>query len=98
MSKLVKLTSITVVSSALAASYYYYFVDRDGFYYNNSQWRRVGSKVQGIIDGSEDIKPSTPCSTKSVTIVTRPMSETMKDLWNEQIRNTADWIYSWGKQ
>lgn len=97
MSKLVKLTSIAVVSSSLAASYYFYFVDRDGFYYNTSQWRKVGKQVQGIIDGSEDIDPSTPFSTKHVTVVKRPMTETMKDLWNEQIRNTADWIYSWGK-
>ncbi|GAV52392.1 hypothetical protein ZYGR_0AG03830 [Zygosaccharomyces rouxii] len=97
MSKLLKLTSITAVSSTLAASYFFYFVDRDGFHYQNSQWKKIGDKVQGIIDGSENINPSSPPSSSQVIVVRRPMTETMKDLWNEQIRNTANWIYSWGK-
>ncbi|GAV47380.1 hypothetical protein ZYGR_0H02210 [Zygosaccharomyces rouxii] len=97
MSKLIKLTSITSVSSTLAASYYFYFVDRDGFHYQNSQWKKIGDKVQGIIDGSGNINPSTPSNSNQVIVVKRPMTETMKDLWNEQIRNTANWFYSWGK-
>lgn len=97
MSKLLKLASIATVSSTLAASYYFYFVDRDGFHYQNSQLKKIGDKVQGIIDGSENIDQSTPPSSKQVVVVRRPMTETMKDLWNEQIRNTANWIYSWGK-
>lgn len=97
MGKLLKLTSITAVSSTLAASYFFYFVDRDGFYYQNSQWKKIGDKVQGIIDGSADIEPSTPSNSRPVIVVRRPMTETIKDLWNEQIRNTANWIYSWGK-
>lgn len=96
MSKLIKLISLTAVSSAIAASYYSYVCSNNGYYYRNASWRRVGDHVQGILDRKEDIATS-HISSKPQTVVLRPMSETMKDLWNEQVRNTVDWVYSLGK-
>ncbi|QLG72121.1 hypothetical protein HG535_0C04750 [Zygotorulaspora mrakii] len=97
MSKILKLSSITLLSSTLAVSYYYYAIDRDGYHYNNSIWKRISDRTRGIIDRKQDIVATDPFTTKPRDILRRPMVETMKDLWNEQIRSSVSWIYSLGK-
>lgn len=48
--KLVKLGSLTVGSGVIATAWYYYCVDRDGYHYKRSVFRRVSSEVQALID------------------------------------------------
>lgn len=97
MSKLFKLTSITLVSGSLAASFYYYAIDRDGYHYNHSIWKRIGDRTQALIDRKQDIVATDPFTTMPRDIIQRPIIETMKDLWNEQVRSSVSWIYSLGK-
>lgn len=96
MSKILKLGSLTLVSSALAASYYFYAVDRDGYHYNHSVWKKVSDNTKGLLDRKVDIERSHPPSSEMREVVRRPFSETCKDLWNEQIRETVKWVYSFG--
>ncbi|CAR30492.1 Mic12p [Lachancea thermotolerans CBS 6340] len=95
MSKVLKLTSVTLAASSLAAAGYFYAFDRDSYHYKNASWKRIGDHVQGILDRKEDIAVQrTSSEARDVTV--RPIKETMKDLWNEQVRNTAQWVYSFG--
>lgn len=96
MSKIVKLGSITLISSALATSYYFYAVDKYGYHYNHSMWKKVSDKTRGLLDRKQDIERSSPPSPEMREVVQRPMSETFKDLWNEQIREAVNWVYSLG--
>lgn len=97
MSKILKLTSITLISGTLAASYYFYAIDRNGYHYQKSIWKKISDKTQGIIDRKEDITPSDPYNTHPRDIIQRPIVETMKDMWNKEIRESVNWIYSLGK-
>lgn len=94
MSKLIKLTSLTIISSLTGISYYYYVFDKP--MYQQSSWYQLKEKVQGIIDKKEDISAEY-MTTKSHYITIRPTIEIMKDLWNQQIRNGVEWIYSHGR-
>lgn len=95
MSKIFKLTGITLAASSMAAATYFYAVDREGYHYKNASWRRIRDHVQGILDREEDIAThKTGAEAREITV--RPIKETMKDLWNEQVRNTAHWVYSFG--
>ncbi|SCU86936.1 LADA_0E01090g1_1 [Lachancea dasiensis] len=96
MSKILKLASITCLSSVLGGAAYMYIVDRNGYHYQNSSWKRVSDHVQGILDRRDDIIVH-QTGQKAREVVVRPLSETMKDMWNAQVRSTADWVYSWGK-
>ncbi|SCW02543.1 LAFE_0F08746g1_1 [Lachancea fermentati] len=95
MSKLLKLTSVSVLTSALGVSYYFYVFDKDGYHYKNASWKRYSDHVQGIIDHKEDI-PVEVIGSAPRNVVARPMGETMKDIWNQQVRSTVEWIYSFG--
>ncbi|SCV03791.1 LAMI_0H10990g1_1 [Lachancea mirantina] len=94
MSKLLKLSSTAFLASVLTSSYYFYAVDRDGYHYQNSSWKRMSDYVQGVIDRREDIVGATS-SDKPHDVVIRPFGETVKDLWNQQVRDVASWVYSW---
>lgn len=96
MSKVFKLGSIAIASSALATSYYFYAIDRDGYHYNHSMWKKISDKTQGILDRNQDIERSSPHTSQVREVVQRPISETFKDLWNDQIRETVSWVYSFG--
>ncbi|QLL33897.1 hypothetical protein HG536_0F02220 [Torulaspora globosa] len=96
MSKLLKLGSITLVSTALATSYYFYAVDRDGYHYNRSVWKKVSDRTRGLLDRKQDLERSSPHTTELREVIQRPVSETFKDLWNEQVREIVRWVYSLG--
>ncbi|SCU80896.1 LAFA_0C01684g1_1 [Lachancea sp. 'fantastica'] len=96
MSKILKLTSVACLTSVLAGASYMYVINRNGYHYQNATWKRVSDHVQGILDRKDDLVVHQR-GQKAQDVVIRPMGETLKDLWNAQIRSSVDWIYSWGK-
>lgn len=94
MSKILKLTGFTTLSTLLGASYYYYVVDQP--LYQQTQLYQTNEKVQSIIDNKLDIEQDHMSLEPQVVLLT-PFSETLKDLWNREVRNSAEWLYSWGK-
>ncbi|CCC68818.1 hypothetical protein NCAS_0B07340 [Naumovozyma castellii] len=105
MGVLWKTVSFTLVSSTVAASYYFYFIHRDGYQYKRAHWRKIDHDVQDIIEkrqkslvfqernGVNQILKRG----ESQDVIYRPIKETMKDIWNEQIRTGVEWMYSIGK-
>ncbi|SCV05171.1 LANO_0H01618g1_1 [Lachancea nothofagi CBS 11611] len=96
MSKLLKLASIAGLTSSLGAAGYMYVVDRNGYHFKNATWKRVSDHVQGLLDRKSDIVVHAR-GQNAKDVVLRPWTETMKDMWNEQIRSGVDWVYSLGK-
>ena len=103
MGRLLNLTRFTLLGSTIAASYYYYFIYNDGYYYNRSIFKKVNERVDGIIKDDAPIqtvfheKIDMLSNKYSRKLLTRSFSETLKDFWNEQVRNSVAWIYSLGK-
>lgn len=103
MGGLLKLTSFSAMAGAIAGSYYIYFVRDNGYYYNKSALKRVNDKVQDVVEKrgnvenvfQERIEMLKDRTARDLSV--RSQSEMFKDLWNQQIRNTVDWIYSWGR-
>ncbi|CCF57423.1 hypothetical protein KAFR_0C04330 [Kazachstania africana CBS 2517] len=103
MPRFIKITSLSLIMAAVGASYYYYFVNNDGYYYQKSLWKQIDDKVTDILqqkDSTNSVFEENRKRLRDKTaqeLVARPMSETAKDIWNEQIRNSLEWFYSWGK-
>lgn len=103
MGRLLSLTRFTLLGSTIAASYYYYFIYNNGYYYNKSIFKRVNERVDGVIKDDAPIqtvfheKLDMLSNRYSRKLLTRSFSETLKDIWNEQVRNSVAWIYSLGK-
>lgn len=103
MGGLLKLTSFTAMAGALAGSYYVYFVRDNGYYYSKSALKRINDQVQDVVERrgnaesvfQERIAMLKDSSARDLSV--RSQSEMFKDLWNQQIRNTVEWIYSWGR-
>ncbi|KAL3236625.1 Mic12p RNJ42_01719 [Nakaseomyces bracarensis] len=109
--KLLKLGSVTVGSGVVATAWYYYFVDRDGYHYKRSVWKRVSDEVQGLIDRRSTLfdckvyrdqfdyravlgaQGTQMVPVDHRDLVVRPPAETMKDLWNREIRTIVSWVY-----
>ncbi|EDO16446.1 hypothetical protein Kpol_1066p10 [Vanderwaltozyma polyspora DSM 70294] len=98
MSKIWKFTSFATISSVAAASLYLYAIDKNGYYYEKSKFKQVTDRVRKLIDGDETFKYVTIDDFVSgpTQIQTRSRGETFKDLWNAEVRRTAQWIYSLG--
>ncbi|CAG97881.1 Mic12p [Kluyveromyces lactis] len=94
MSKLLKLTGFTTLSTLLGVSYYYYVIDRP--LYQQTALHKTNVQVENIIDNKAQFQYE-HMSRDSQAVVQRPFAETVKDIWNKEVRNTADWLYSWGK-
>ncbi|AMD19308.1 HBR407Cp [Eremothecium sinecaudum] len=92
MPRFFRVTSFAVIASLLGTSYYYYAVQRS--LYKEAEWYKITSRTQDLIDRKADI-PVRPVSINSQEYVVRTSQETIKDIWNEQIRNIVQWIYSW---
>ncbi|QHS71820.1 Mic12p [Saccharomyces paradoxus] len=89
--------SVGVIGSVF---YLYRFSNNGYFYDHDATWLKQDHQVQYLMDRKEVV----PGGAKRKQVVmdngtawTRTMGESMKDIWNEQIRNSVDWIYSWGK-
>ncbi|KAG0667943.1 Aim5p [Maudiozyma exigua] len=103
MGGLSRLLSFSAVSGIIGASYYLYFVKSDGYYYNNSMLKQINDKVKDVVDKKgnvetvfqDRIEMLRDKTTRDINI--RSQNEMFKDLWNQQIRDTVSWIYSWGK-
>ncbi|AGO10897.1 AaceriAFR614Wp [[Ashbya] aceris (nom. inval.)] len=92
MSRVLRYGSFSVLASVLGASYYYYAVASP--LYTEAEWYRVSQQTAALIDRRIDI-PVPESTTEGREYVVRSSKETMKDIWNEQIRSIVDWIYSW---
>lgn len=98
-----RLLSFSAVSGIIGTSYYFYFVKSDGYYYNHSMLKQINDKVKDVVDKKgnveivfqDRIEMLKDRTTRDLNI--RSQSEMFKDLWNQQIRDTVSWIYSWGK-
>lgn len=109
--KLLKLGSLTVGSGVLATAWYYYYVDRDGYHYKRSVWKRMSDEVQAVVDRRSSLfDPQVyrdqfdyrtvlgPDGQSRVPVdhrdlMTRSPTETMKDLWNREVRSIVSWVY-----
>lgn len=94
MSKILKLTGFTTLSTLIGVSYYYYVIDQP--LYQQTDLYKTTVKVQDVIDNKMDFEQE-HMSLEPQTIVTRPFGETIKDIWNKEVRSTANWLYSWGR-
>ncbi|EJS44704.1 fmp51p [Saccharomyces arboricola H-6] len=92
----------TLSVGAIGSVFYLYRFSNKGYFYNHdATWLKQDHQVQDLLDRKEGIpgvaKNSKQLVTDGGTAWTRTMGESMKDIWNEQIRSSVDWIYSWGK-
>lgn len=91
----------TLSMGVIGSVFYIYRFSNNGYFYDHdATWLKQDHQVQYLMDRKEVV----PGGAKRKRVVmdygtawTRTMGESMKDIWNEQIRNSVDWIYSWGK-
>ena len=103
MRLLSRLTSFSLGAVTAATSYYLYFIYDNGYYYNHSVFKQIDDTVRDSIENStpldsifkRDINILNNKNPQNIEV--RYMKETFKDMWNAQIRNTVEWIYSFGK-
>ncbi|CAB4254542.1 similar to Saccharomyces cerevisiae YBR262C AIM5 Protein of unknown function [Maudiozyma barnettii] len=103
MGVVVRFLSFSAVTGAIATSYYMYFVRENGYFYNKSMLKQINDKVQDVVEQrgnvetvfQERIEMLKDKTARDLNI--RSQSEMFKDLWNQQIRDTVSWIYSWGR-
>ncbi|CDO95299.1 unnamed protein product [Kluyveromyces dobzhanskii CBS 2104] len=94
MSKLLKLTGFTTLSTLVGVSYYYYVIDKP--LYQQTAIHKTNLQVEKIIDNKAEFKHE-HMTLDPHTVVQRPFAETVKDIWNKEVRGTVNWLYSWGK-
>lgn len=94
MSKILKLTGFTTLSTLLGVSYYYYVIDRP--IYQNTGLHKTSKQVERVIDNKAEFVYER-MGLEPQLVVQRPFTETVKDIWNKEVRNTANWLYSWGR-
>ena len=97
MSKLLKLTSISILWSATLGYLYY----NNQYYFNKSEYKQIDEKVVDIIDrkesaGLQDGTSQTELEQYAPGHYTTRNSkaEIMKDIWNDSVRTGINWIYS----
>ncbi|AET38072.1 Mic12p Ecym_2333 [Eremothecium cymbalariae DBVPG len=92
MPRFIRAVSFVTIATVIGTSYYYYAVKRP--LYKESEWYRVSTQTSGIINRKLEL-PVESADTSMQEYVVRSNKETMKDIWNEQIRSAVGWIYSW---
>ncbi|KAL6938051.1 hypothetical protein ACO0RG_004580 [Hanseniaspora osmophila] len=97
MSKLVKLTSISILSSATLGYLYY----NNQYYFKKSEYNQIDNKVVSIIDrkgpaGLQDGTSQTELEqfAPGHYLTRNSKAEVMKDIWNDSVRTGINWIYS----
>ncbi|ONH79477.1 MICOS complex subunit MIC12 [Saccharomyces cerevisiae] len=92
----------TLSVGVIGSVFYLYRYSNNGYFYDHdATWLKQDHQVQDLVDRKEVV----PGETRNRKLVvtddgiawSRTMGESIKDIWNEQIRNSVDWIYSWGK-
>ncbi|CAI4056014.1 hypothetical protein SKDZ_02G3690 [Saccharomyces kudriavzevii ZP591] len=92
----------TLSVGAIGSVIYLYGFSNNGYFYDHdATWLKQDHQIQDLMDRKE-VAPGGTKNRKQVvmndgTAWTRTVGESMKDIWNEQIRKSVSWIYSWGK-
>ncbi|CAI4037493.1 hypothetical protein SMKI_02G3700 [Saccharomyces mikatae IFO 1815] len=102
MGTLVKSVKWTFSVGAIGSVFYLYRFSNNGYFYDHdATWLKQDHQAQDLIDRKEVASEGTTNRKQVVmndgTAWTRTMGESMKDIWNGQIRNSVNWIYSWGR-
>ncbi|CAI1933519.1 hypothetical protein SEUBUCD646_0D04680 [Saccharomyces eubayanus] len=92
----------TLSAGVIGSVFYLYRFSNKGYFYDHdATWLKQDHQAQDLMDRRE-VVPGGVKNRKQIVMDdgvawTRTMGESMKDIWNEQVRNSVNWIYSWGK-
>ncbi|CCD23501.1 Mic12p NDAI_0B04660 [Naumovozyma dairenensis CBS 421] len=109
MRSILKLATLGAVSTATISSYYYIYGSNSQIPIIPKRWRRVEDEVDQLLEDKMTLKGKTGRQlNEQLNLNTRHLqvdqellmrsnlNETMKDIWNKQIRTIVRWIFSVG--